>query len=224
MGLFRAAAAMSTEDAATGVTLSGALANLNRDVEIRQVLLMRELGVVVGGKEEEEEEEIRRFRVPDTLTQAYSDAQAHQQALAEQGGGKKRKLLDEAAEAAKKWALPAGESLVDPNVAPFLAYNEEYFRHITPQDVADLVPYSATRPEDDPDFRIPALGRYYVLGECRREAHARTTPETRGWAKGRTTARFPLPSPSTPPLSSRFFIFVFCLSNLRKQKRWDKKN
>ena len=191
---------MSTADAATGLTISGALESLNRDVEIRQARLVKEL----GGKEE-----FRSFLAPDTLTQAITDAQAAQQALAELGGGKKRKLVDEAEEAAKKWALPPGESLVNPEVAPFLAYNEEYFRHITPEDVANLVPEGARRVEDDPDFRIPALGRYYALGEFEPDLRVVTPLDLR---RDRCSLR--LPSLPRRPLSShrlfpRFFLF-FC--------------
>lgn len=182
---------MSAADTATGLTISGALERLTGDLRGLHEDLQSEL----GGKD------IRCFQAPDTLTQAYSDAQAAQQALAEQGGGKKRKLLDETAEAAKKWAFGPGESLVNPDVAPFLAYNEEYFRHITPEDVANLVPEGATRPEDDPDFRIPALGRYYVLGEPRFDPRivTRTTPD------GNTT-------PSLLPLYLALFISLFSSS------------
>ena len=56
-----------------------------------------------------------------------------------------------------------GTSLIDPDVAPFLAYNEEYFRDITAADVARLVPAGPAEPTDDPDYRVPALGRYYAL-------------------------------------------------------------
>jgi hypothetical protein len=149
---------------ATGLAIAGALdvgdgvgaklAHLANDVRSLQHNLLSEL----GGKG------VPCFQAPDTLTQAYADAQAAQQALAEQGGGKKRRILDEAAEAAKRWAPGPGDSLVDADVAPFLAYNEEFFRHFNPEDVAGLIPDAAARPEDDPDFRVPALGRYYVLG------------------------------------------------------------
>ena len=156
---------MSSADAAAEMTISGALKSLTGDL----LRLKAELGSELKGKD------ISCFEAPDTLTQAYSDAQAAQQALAEQGGGKKRRLLDEALEGTKKWAKPPGESLVDPDVAPFLAYNEEYFRYITPEDVDSLVPEGSRRPEDEPDFHIPALGRYYVLGAStsRREQGSR---------------------------------------------------
>lgn len=213
VGPFRAVAAMSTADAATGLTISGALESLNRDVEIRQARLVKEL----GGKEE-----FRSFLAPDTLTQAITDAQAAQQALAELGGGKKRKLVDEAAEATKKWALPPGESLVNPDVAPFLAYNEEYFRHITPEDVANLVPDGARRVEEDPDFRIPALGRYYVLGELEPDIRAVIPLDLRRDRRSLRLPSLPRRTLSSHRLFLVFFFFFFfsfvssCFKNTRK--------
>jgi|AntAceMinimDraft_12_1070368.scaffolds.fasta_scaffold41699_2 bromodomain and PHD finger-containing protein 1 len=160
---------MSSADATAGLSISGALARLGCDVRDLQAGLRGALGGSTNNPP--------RSQAPDTLTQAYSDAQAAQQTAAEQGGAKKRKVVDEAAEAAKKWARGPGDSLVDADVAPFLAYNEEFFRHINLADVGDLMPEGSIRtPEDDPDFRIPTLGRYYVLGEPHRDPHTATPP------------------------------------------------
>ena len=146
---------MSAAEGATDGTLSGALELLTGSVRDLQSELEKEL----SGKD------ISSFRAPETLTQAYADAQATQQALVDAGmSGRKRKEMEDASDAIKSWAKAPGESLVDGDVAPFLAYNEEHFRHVNPADVANLVPQGPTKLEDDLDFRIPALGRYYVLG------------------------------------------------------------
>ena len=52
----------------------------------------------------------------------------------------------------------------------------EHFRHVNPADVANLVPQGPTKLEDDLDFRIPALGRYYVLGASPRARAPRRQP------------------------------------------------
>ena len=144
---------MVSAEAATDGTLSGALASVTGSVRELQSHLANELSG----------QEIRGFDAPDTLTQAYADAQATQQALVDGGLPERKRKERGDAEAVKLWAKPPGTSLIDPDVAPFLAYNEEYFRDITAADVARLVPAGPAEPTDDPDYRVPALGRYYAL-------------------------------------------------------------
>ena len=144
---------MVSAEAATDGTLSGALASVTGSVRELQSHLANELSG----------QEIRGFDAPDTLTQAYADAQATQQALVDGGLPERKRKERDDAEAVKLWAKPPGTSLIDPDVAPFLAYNEEYFRDITAADVARLVPAGPTEPTADPDYRVPALGRYYAL-------------------------------------------------------------
>lgn len=153
----RAVATMSPADAATGGEVSKEVETCTSKVRELQSALLSDLA---GGNRFE------CFRAPATLADAYTDAQAFQAALADDPDGKKkRRMMEEEAERMKKWAMPPGESLIDENHAPFLAYNEEYFRHITAEDVASIVPEGPIKLQDDPDFRVPALGRYYVLGE-----------------------------------------------------------
>ena len=144
---------MVSAEAATDGTLSGALASVTGSVRELQSELANELSG----------QEILGFDAPDTLTQAYADAQATQQALVDGGLPERKRKERGDAEAVKLWAKPPGTSLIDPDVAPFLAYNEEYFRDITAADVARLVPAGPAEPTDDPDYRVPALGRYYAL-------------------------------------------------------------
>ena len=144
-------------------------------------------------------QEILGFDAPDTLTQAYADAQATQQALVDGGLPERKRKERGDAEAVKLWAKPPGTSLIDPDVAPFLAYNEEYFRDITAADVARLVPAGPAEPTDDPDYRVPALGRYYALeweDEDAREA-ARAKAEARRAAEEEERRRNP------PPVSKK---------------------
>ena len=191
---------MSPADAATGGAVSGEVEKLTAKTRELQSALLSDLG---GNRFE-------CFRAPTTLTDAYTEAQAFQAALADDPDGKKkRRMMEEEAERTKKWAMPPGESLIDENHAPFLAYNEEYFRHITAEDVAALVPEGPTKLEDDPDFRIPALGRYYVLGESAASPQSRSpfrslfpTGSVRIFPAPRSRSRASL-TPSPPSLSRR---------------------
>ena len=143
---------MVSAEAATDGTLSGALERITGSVRELQSELEREL----AGKD------IPVIKAPDTLTQAYADAQATQQALLD-GGLSERKRVEQAkAEAVKTWSKPPGTSLIDGDVAPFLAYNEEHFRHVNAVDVQNLVPAGPTNTTDDNDYRMPELGQYYV--------------------------------------------------------------
>ena len=186
---------MSAAEGATDGTLSGALELLTGSVRDLQSELEKEL----SGKD------ISSFRAPETLTQAYADAQATQQALVDAGmSGRKRKEMEDASDAIKSWAKAPGESLVDGDVAPFLAYNEEHFRHVNPADVANLVPQGPTKLEDDLDFRIPALGRYYVLGASPSRARSSSaTPaffsDRRGGAVAPSPSSHPPTADETPP-------------------------
>ena len=170
---------MVSAEAATDGTLSGALASVTGSVRELQSELANELSG----------QEIRGFDAPDTLTQAYADAQATQQALVDGGLPERKRKERDDAEAIKLWAKPPGTSLIDPDVAPFLAYNEEYFRDITAADVANLVPAGPTEPADDPDYRVPALGRYYALEwedeDAREAARARAEAEDKAELEAR---------------------------------------
>jgi len=159
---------MSSAMDATAETVSGAVARVTGSVRDLQRALEEEL----GGKD------IPRAVAPETLTEAYAEAQATEQALADAGITERRRKEMDDADAVKAWAKPPGASLVDADVAPFLAYHEEYFRHVAPADVANLLPAGPAKLEDDPDFRIPPLGRYYVLGASRpnRTPRARAPP------------------------------------------------
>jgi hypothetical protein len=181
---------MVSAEAATDGTLSGALASVTGSVRELQSELASELSG----------QEIRGFDAPDTLTQAYADAQATQQALVDGGLPERKRKERDDAEAIKLWAKPPGTSLIDPDVAPFLAYNEEYFRDITAADVANLVPAGPTEPADDPDYRVPALGRYYALeweDEDAREAARARAEAARRAAEEEERRRNP------PPVSKK---------------------
>ena len=181
---------MVSAEAATDGTLSGALASVTGSVRELQSELANELSG----------QEIRGFDAPDTLTQAYADAQATQQALVDGGLPERKRKERDDAEAIKLWAKPPGTSLIDPDVAPFLAYNEEYFRDITAADVANLVPAGPTEPADDPDYRVPALGRYYALeweDEDAREAARARAEAARRAAEEEERRRNP------PPVSKK---------------------
>ena len=193
---------MVSAEAATDGTLSGALASVTGSVRELQSELASELSG----------QEIRGFDAPDTLTQAYADAQATQQALVDGGLPERKRKERDDAEAIKLWAKPPGTSLIDPDVAPFLAYNEEYFRDITAADVANLVPAGPTEPADDPDYRVPALGRYYALEwededareaararRCRSRRRCRTSATCAGTGFPTTTIRFCTARGATSP-------------------------
>lgn len=147
---------------ASAPTLSGVIGAVSREV----LGLQAELQTELPG-------DSRCSRPPDTLTVALADAQAAEAAAAEAVAERKRKGVKGEEEAAvRKWARREGESLCDPSRAPFLSFNEEFFRHTTAADVHNLAPDGAQPPEDDPDFRVPELGRYYMLGappRCRSE-------------------------------------------------------
>ena len=181
---------MVSAEAATDGTLSGALASVTGSVRELQSELANELSG----------QEILGFDAPDTLTQAYADAQATQQALVDGGLPERKRKERGDAEAVKLWAKPPGTSLIDPDVAPFLAYNEEYFRDITAADVARLVPAGPAEPTDDPDYRVPALGRYYALeweDEDAREAARAKAEAARRAAEEEERRRNP------PPVSKK---------------------
>ena len=147
----------STEAPSGGVTesLERCVERLTAELRGHSSLLQKEL----------EGQDIPTFAVPESLTQAYADAQAVQAAAPELG--RKRKTADDYAQ--KVWFKGPGQSKVDPNITPFLAYTEEFFRHITAKDLGGLLPGPEDAPltlpgEKDPDFLVPALGRHYSLG------------------------------------------------------------
>ena len=82
--------------------------------------------------------------------------------------------MEEEAERTKKWAMPPGESLIDENHAPFLAYNEEYFRHITVEDVAAFVPEGRLSLRTTLTFAYPRWGGTTVLGESAASPQSRS--------------------------------------------------
>jgi len=171
---------MVSAEAAPGGTLSGALASVTGSVRD----LQRKLASALGGKD------IPGFSAPDTLTQAYADAQATQQALLDGGLGERKRKERDDLELVKAWSLPPGASLIDSDVAPFLAYNEEHFRDLNGADVVNLVPpggeTTTHATTDDSDYRVPALGRYYVLEweeEDAREAKRQSAEHARRLAR-----------------------------------------
>ena len=137
------------DDAAAG-TVSATVASLTDRCRELQKTLKRGLRGKV----------FEQFEAPRTISEAYTEAQAFQQALVDETTGKKRKIEEDAA--TKRWAMKAGESRIDENHAPFLAFNEEHFRHITAIDVANLVLEGPSKPEDDVDFRVPELSLIHI--------------------------------------------------------------
>lgn len=151
------------DDAAAG-TVSATVASLTDRCRELQKTLKRGLRGKV----------FEQFEAPRTISEAYTEAQAFQQALVDETTGKKRKIEEDAA--TKRWAMKAGESRIDENHAPFLAFNEEHFRHITAIDVANLVLEGPSKPEDDVDFRVPEMGKkpYWEGATPRRRSDLKT--------------------------------------------------